>query len=89
MTPESAKSDRKPLPRYAMPDGSEPEYGAILEQIQNYRKSMIGSSFFYIQARPAEEPCLCRIIPGGGRIFFTKSSITRSTEYRKRTWRMR
>ncbi|MFZ1127554.1 hypothetical protein [Methanoregula sp.] len=70
MTPESAKSDRKPLPRYAMPDGSEPEYGAILEQIQNYRKSMIGSSFFYIQARPAEEPCLCRIIPGGGRIFF-------------------
>ena len=52
MTPESAKSDRKPLPRYAMPDGSEPEYGAILEQIQNYRKSMIGSSFFYIQARP-------------------------------------
>ena len=89
MTPESAKSDRKPLPRYAMPDGSEPEYGAILEQIQNYRKSMIGSSFFYIQARPGKSPACAGSFPAEEGSFSTKSLITRSTEYRKRTWRMR
>jgi len=70
MIPESIKSERKPLPRYATQDGSEPEYGAILEQIQDYRTSTIDSSFFYIQARPAEEACLCRIIPGGGKVFY-------------------
>jgi len=57
------------VPRYIMPDGSEPEYEAILEQIQNYRKSQIGSSFYYIRAGE-ESILLCRIIPGGGKIFF-------------------
>ena len=57
------------VPRYIMPDASEPEYEIILEQIQQYRKSQIGSSFYYIRAG---EECtlLCRIIPGGGKVFF-------------------
>jgi len=38
------------VPRYIMPDTSEPEYEDILEQIQQYRKSQIGSSFYYIRA---------------------------------------
>ena len=63
-------SGRDALPRYATADGSTPEYGAILEQIQNYRQSMIGRSFFYILAEDEENYCLCRIIPGGGTIFF-------------------
>jgi hypothetical protein len=70
MTTDGLNADREPLPRYAMPDGSKPEYEAILEQIQYLRKSMIGSAFFYIRVRAAEEFCLCRIIPGGGKIFF-------------------
>jgi hypothetical protein len=70
MTKEGMNAERDPLPRYAMPDGSEPEYEAILEQIQYYRQSMIGSAFFYIRARVTEGFCLCRIIPGGGKIFF-------------------
>ena len=57
------------VPRYIMPDGSEPEYEAILEQIQNYRKSQIGSSYYYIRAGE-ESTLLCRIIPGGGKVFF-------------------
>jgi len=70
MTTNSMNTGREPLPRYAMPDGSEQEYEAILEQIQYMRKSMIGSAFFYIRTGTAEEFCLCRIIPGGGKIFF-------------------
>ncbi|HNX18548.1 MAG TPA: hypothetical protein PKM50_09525 [Methanoregula sp.] len=70
MTTKEMHAEREPLPRYAMPDGSEPEYEAILEQIQYQRKSMIGSAFFYIRAGVAENLCLCRIIPGGGKIFF-------------------
>jgi hypothetical protein len=46
MTTDGLNSDREPLPRYAMPDGSGPEYEAILEQIQCNRKSMISSAFF-------------------------------------------
>ena len=58
-----------PLPHYIMPDASEPEYPLILEQLQDYRKSQIGSSYYYIRAG---EECnyLCRIVHGGGRIFF-------------------
>jgi len=59
-----------PLPWYAVPDQSEPEYEAILEQVQDQRKSMIGSSFYYIRAKEKEELCLCRIVPSAGRIFF-------------------
>lgn len=70
MTNDGMNAEKKSLPRYAMPDGSESEYEAILEQIQYQRKSMIGSAFFYIHTRAAEEFCLCRIIPGGGKIFF-------------------
>ena len=70
MTEERKSTIKEPVPRYAMADGSAPEYEAILEQIQNYRKSMIGRSFFYIHAEDSEQPCLCRIIPGGGKIFF-------------------
>ena len=81
MIKDGMNTDREPLPRYAMPDGSEPEYEAILEQIQYQRKSMIGSAFFYIRAGAAEELCLCRIIPGGWKIFSMRSSITRSTGY--------
>jgi hypothetical protein len=58
-----------PLPQYIMPDESEPEYELILEQMQNYRKSMIGSSYYYIRAGD-ERSCLCRIVHGGGKVFF-------------------
>jgi hypothetical protein len=58
-----------PVPRYIMPDASEPDYQAILEQLQDYPSSLIGSSYYYIRA--GEEYCtLCRIVPGGGKIYF-------------------
>jgi hypothetical protein len=58
-----------PVPRYIMPDASEPDYRAILEQLQDYQSSLIGSSYYYIRA--GEGYCsLCRIVPGGGKIFF-------------------
>jgi hypothetical protein len=60
---------KAPLPRYIMPDESEPEYDLILEQLQNYRKCLIGSSYYYIRA--SDKSCsLCRIVPGGGKVFF-------------------
>ena len=58
-----------PLPQYIMPDESEPEYALILEQLQDYRKSLIGSSYYYIRAGD-ECNYLCRIVHGGGRVFF-------------------
>jgi hypothetical protein len=60
----------EPLPRDTTADGSAPEYEAILEQILDHRKSMIGRSFFYIHAGESEQLCLCRIIPGSKKIFF-------------------
>jgi hypothetical protein len=58
-----------PLPQYIMPDESVPEYEAILEQLQDYHKSLIGSSYYYIRAAD-ERSCLCRIVYGGGKVFF-------------------
>ena len=58
-----------PVPRYIMPDASEPDYAAILEQLQQFQYSLIGSSYFYIRA--GDDNCsLCRIVPGGGKIYF-------------------
>ena len=62
-------SGTAPLPHYIMPDASEPEYPLILEQLQDYRKSLIGTSYYYIRAGD-ECNYLCRIVHGGGKIFF-------------------
>ncbi len=58
-----------PLPQYIMPDASEPEYELILEQLQDYRQSLIGASYYYIKAGD-DRCCLCRIVHGGGKVFF-------------------
>jgi hypothetical protein len=58
-----------PLPRYLMPDASEPDYDLILEQLHEYHKSQIGSSYYYIWANE-KRASLCRIVYGGGKIFF-------------------
>jgi len=59
------------LPQYPydMPDESVSLYELILEQLENYRNCMIGSSHFYIRA-DEKCHCLCRLVHGGGRIFF-------------------
>lgn len=59
----------EPLPRYIRPDASVPEYDAILEQLQEYHRSLIGSSYYYIRVEN-DMTCLCRILPGGGKIYF-------------------
>jgi hypothetical protein len=58
-----------PLPQYIMPDASEPEYPLIMEQLQDYRQSLIGSSHYYIRAVD-DRNYLCRIVHGGGKVFF-------------------
>jgi hypothetical protein len=59
----------EPVPRYINPDHSAPDYDAIMEQLQNYQASQIGTSYYYIRAD--ENLCaLCRIFSGGGKIFF-------------------
>ena len=59
----------EPLPRYSMPDSSEPDYEEILEQVQEYQTSFIGNSYYYIRTDESYSS-LCRIIHGGGRVFF-------------------
>jgi hypothetical protein len=58
-----------PLPRYVKPDMTEPDYNIILGELQEYHRSLIGSSYYYIR-RCEEDPVLCRIIHGGGKVFF-------------------
>jgi hypothetical protein len=58
-----------PLPQYAMPDASKPPYDQIMEQVQEYNHCLIGSSYFYIRAYK-DQFDLCRIVYGGGSIFF-------------------
>jgi hypothetical protein len=59
----------EPLPRYIMPDTSVPAYDEILEQLQEYHRSFIGSSYFYIRVEK-DRTNLCRIVPGAGKLFF-------------------
>jgi len=62
-------SGTQALPRYIMPDASAPDYEAILEQLQEYQHSFVGSSYFYIR-EDDPTPMLCRIVYGGGKIYF-------------------
>ena len=57
-----------PLPRF-MPDMPEPDYDRILEHLAGSPISRIGASFFYLRTQGG---CvaLCRIVHGGGKIFF-------------------
>ncbi len=58
-----------PLPHYEMPDGSIPPYKEILEQVLQHENYQIGISYYYIHATDTD--ChLCRIIHGGGKIYF-------------------
>ena len=59
----------EPLPRYVMPDKSEPPYEYILAELEKQRKSEIGSAYYYIKC-DEEWFALCRITPGKGRVFF-------------------
>ena len=69
MSKAKSTNQVEPVPRYINPDHSAPDYDAIIEQLQNYQPSQIGTSFYYI--RSDENLCaLCRIFPGGGKIFF-------------------
>jgi len=58
-----------PVPRYLMPDGSEPEYERILEQLQNFHNSLIGRSYYYLR-NERDFSNLCRIVHGGGKVYF-------------------
>lgn len=63
------RQSTEPLPRYAMPNESEPEYDLILEELHKDRHSQVGRAFFYIKSD--EDGCaLCRIMHGGGKIYF-------------------
>ena len=59
----------EPIPRYVRPDAAVPEYDAILEQLQEYHRTLIGSSYYYIRVEN-DRAFLCRILPGGGKIYF-------------------
>ena len=69
MSTAQKTSSIEPLPRYVRPDALVPEYDEILEQLQEYHRSFIGSSYYYIRVEN-ERMHLCRILPGGGKIFF-------------------
>lgn len=59
----------EPLPRYIRPDAAVPEYEEILAQLQEYHRSLIGSSYYYVRMENNMK-YLCRILPGGGKIYF-------------------
>jgi len=69
MSKVQKKSGVAPVPHYSMPDHSAPPYELILEDLQDHAHCMIGTSYFYIM-EDEEGPCLCRIVYGGGRIYF-------------------
>jgi len=69
MTTVKKTASIEPLPRYIMPDASVPAYDEILEQLQEYHRSQIGSSYYYVRT-VNDRVTLCRILPGAGKIFF-------------------
>lgn len=69
MTAAHDTNSTGPLPRYPVTGASVPQFDEIMEHIQVYPGSCIGISYYYIRAE-REEASLCRIVPGGGKIFF-------------------
>ena len=60
-----------PLPRYVMPDGSGPDYDRILDDLHLHNTALIGLSYYYLRSGSGNLPAaLCRIVPGGGKIYF-------------------
>jgi hypothetical protein len=59
----------EPVPRYIMSDRAEPNYERIIRELQNSGHSPIGSSYYYIKA-DNDWRSLCRIMHGGGKVFF-------------------
>lgn len=59
-----------PVPKYSMSDQSAPNYELILEELHNQGKSQVGSSYFYIKKGGDDWSSLCRIVYGGGKVFF-------------------
>ncbi|OPY32831.1 MAG: hypothetical protein A4E34_02208 [Methanoregula sp. PtaU1.Bin006] len=58
-----------PLPHYVLPDHSVPPYELILDELQDHEHCLIGTSYFYIM-EDEDGRCLCRIVYGGGKIYF-------------------
>ncbi|MCX6690512.1 MAG: hypothetical protein NTW33_00325 [Methanoregula sp.] len=56
-------------PRYIVLSKSEPPYDLILEQLENSKSPMIGSSYYYIRAGYGWR-CLCRIRPTCGPVLY-------------------
>lgn len=52
-------------------DEPESDLDMLFFQLQEYRKSLIGSSFYFIRA-DQPSPALCRLIYGGGRLYSTE-----------------
>jgi hypothetical protein len=69
MTSAKKTASIEPLPRYIMPDASVPAYDEILEQLQEYHRTLIGSSYYYVRTQN-DTITLCRIVPGAGKLFF-------------------
>jgi len=57
------------VPRYMMPDQSAPKYELIIEQLQACGNSPISSAYYYVKA-DENWRSLCKIIHGGGKVFF-------------------
>ena len=57
-----------PLLRF-IPGMAELDYDQILQQLAESATSRIGSSFFYLRSR-GDNISLCRIVHGGGKIYF-------------------
>jgi hypothetical protein len=57
-----------PLLRF-IPGMAELDYDQILEQLAESATSRIGSSFFYLRSM-GDRISLCRIVHGGGKIYF-------------------
>jgi hypothetical protein len=69
MSKQTRDTGIAPLPQYVMPDSSEPPYHRIMVEVSKFDRCQIGTSYFYIRACQ-DRFDLCRIIHGGGSIFF-------------------
>jgi hypothetical protein len=71
----------EPLPRYIIQETFVPASDEIMEQLQEYDRSLIGTSYYYIRVED-KYAYLFRILHGAGKFFSMKSYITRSTGFR-------
>ena len=69
MPPVKKAGGTGPASRSGLPDALFPDFNEMMRQLQEFPRSLIGLSYYYLR-KDEDRISLCRILPSAGSIFF-------------------